>query len=240
MINRGILNQIGLSGNEAEVYLIVLKLNEALASKIARQSKISRPHIYDTLNKLAEKGLITYVIKSNKKYFKAVDPNKLLDYLTEKEQNLKTILPELQELYKPLKETLKIEVYEGAEGLKSILNDIVKTGKEIAAFGASDRIRSYLPDFIVERYLKEREKKKIKARQLFTEGTKVLKTKISTFKPLPKEFSSPTTTVIYGNKVAIFIWIRFPTVILIENKDLAESYKKHFKLMWKSVVKLQV
>lgn len=100
MINKEILKQIGLSDNESEVYLIVLKLNEALASNIAKQSKISRPHIYDNLNKLVEKGLITYVIKSNKKYFKAVNPDNLMDYLKEKEEDLKEILPELQELYK--------------------------------------------------------------------------------------------------------------------------------------------
>ncbi len=234
MINKEIIKQIGLSENEAEVYLIVLKLNEALAGDIAKQSKISRPHIYDNLNKLAEKGLITYVVKNNRKYFKAVEPTKLLDYLKEKEENLTGILPELLELYKPLKEKLRIEIYEGPEGIKTILNDIIKTKKEIVAFGASDRIREYVPDFIIDRYLKEREKKKIIARQLFTEGSKVVKTKTSIFRPLPKEFASPTTTVIYGNRVTIWIWLKIPTIILIENPYLANSYRTHFELMWKS------
>lgn len=232
MINKEIIKQIGLTDSETEVYLIVLKLNEALVGEIAKFSKISRPHIYDNLNKLVGKGLITYIIKNNKKYFKAVEPEKLLEYLKEKEDNLKSVIPELQELYEPLKEKLKIEIYEGSEGLKSIMNDIIKTGKEVVAFGASDRVRKYLPDFFIERYIRERERKKIIARQLFTEGTKVLETKMSIFKPLPKEFSSPSTTVIYGSKVTIWIWAKTPTIILIENEAVAKSYKKHFELMW--------
>jgi len=234
MINREILKQIGLSDNEAEVYLIVLKLNEALASTIARRSKISRPHIYDTLNKLFEKGLLTYVIKNNKKYFKSINPIRLIDYINEKEEGLKSILPELKELYKPLDKGLKIEIYEGSEGIKAILNDILKTQKRIVSFGASDRIKDYLPDFVIDRYIKEREKNKIIARQLYAEKINILKTNVSIFKLLPKEFSSPTTTVIYGNKVTIWIWAKIPTIIMIENEDLAKSYKKHFELMWKA------
>lgn len=232
MINKEVLKQIGLSDGEAETYLIVLKLNEALASDVAKRSRISRPHIYDNLNKLVKKSLVTYVIKNNKKYFKVVEPIKLLDYLKEKEENLKTIMPDLQELYKPLEMKTKIEVYEGAEGAKSVLNDILKTRKNIVAFGASDRIRQYLPDFFVERYLREREKRKITARQLFSEKTKVLETKASIFRILPKEFSSPSTTVVYGDKVTIWVWAEIPTIMMIENKGVAKSYRDQFELMW--------
>jgi len=35
------------------------------------------------------KGLVTYVIKSGTKYYQAKDPERLLDYLKEKEDNLK-------------------------------------------------------------------------------------------------------------------------------------------------------
>ncbi|MDO8517293.1 MAG: hypothetical protein Q7S33_04155 [Nanoarchaeota archaeon] len=62
----------------------------------------------------------------------------------------------------------------------------------------------------------------------------MLETKTSIFKQLPKEFASPTTTIIYGNKVSIWLWLEVPKIILIENEDLAKSYKKHFELMWKA------
>jgi len=80
---------------------------------------------------------------------------------------------------------------------------------------------------------KESEKKKIFARQLHAETTQGLKTKMSVFRKLPKEFESPTTTVIYGDKVTIWMWLKTLAIILIENKDLANSYRKHFESMWK-------
>ncbi len=235
MINKETLKDVGLTENEADVYFILLRLQESLASQVAKQSKIARTNVYDILNKLIEKGLVTYTIKNNRRYFKAVDPDRLLEYFKEKEKNLKDLLPELRELYKPLKTKARIEIYEGVEGLKTILNDIIKTEKEIRAFGASERIREYLPDYFIKRYLKERRKKKIVARQLFTEGTKVIKTPVSIFKSLPKKFSSPSTTVIYGDNVTIWIWTETPTIILIESKAVAKSYKDHFELMWKSI-----
>lgn len=234
MINNEILKEIGLSNNEVEVYLITLKLNEALAGQIAKQSKISRPHIYDNLNKLVEKGLVTYTMKGSKKYFKTTKPSKLLEYLKEKEKNLIGIMPELKKLHDSAEEKLKIEIYEGSEGLKIILNDIIKTGKEVFTFGASDRVRQYLPDFFIDRYLIEREKKRIIAKQLFSDKTKVLKTKMSVFRKLPKSFASPSTTVIYGNKVTIWIWTKNPTIIMIENLGVAKSYKEYFELLWKT------
>ncbi|MEK6834955.1 MAG: helix-turn-helix domain-containing protein [Nanoarchaeota archaeon] len=235
MDNKEILKQIGLTDNEAEVYLILLNSKEALASDIAKKTRISRPHVYDILNKLVERGLVSYIVKNNKKYFKPINPEKLVDYLKEKEILLESIIPNLNELYQPLKNKPQIRVLEGSEGLKTILNDILKNAREILVFGASDRVRNYLPEYFVNRYLKEREKKNIIAKQLYSEGTGLLKSKVSIFKRLPKEFASPSTTLIYANKVIIWIWSETPITLEIESEEVVKSYKNHFELMWRAV-----
>lgn len=241
-----VLLKIGLSEKEADTYLLIIKHNEITASKISKIGGESRTHTYDTLNKLLNDGLATYVVKNNVKYFKAVDPEKLLDYLKEKEARIKEeekevleIIPELKKIRESLrKEETKIEVYEGKEGLKTLLNDIIRKGKEFVTWGARSRPQEFLPDFVVARYLKERERKKIRAKQLFTEFYGVLESPLSENRKLPKEFASPTTTVVYGDTVAIILWIDIPRAIIIKNKDLAKSYKKHFELMWKSAGEL--
>lgn len=237
MDDKETLKRIGLSDNESEIFLILLKLQESLASEIAKKTRISRPHVYDTLNKLLEKGLVSYVIKNNKKYFRAVNPDKLLDFLKEKEQDLVKILPELHGLNKPKKSKPIIEVYEGKEGLKTMLNDIIKTKKELFVFGASDRINQYLPDHIIGRYLDQRKEKKIKAKQIYSEGTSVLQTPFSTFRTIPQQFSSPSATAIYGDKVTTWIWTEIPVVVVIKSKEVAKSYKDHFELMWQMAKK---
>jgi sugar-specific transcriptional regulator TrmB len=238
-MEKSILLEIGLSEKEAEVYLLITKYNEITASKISKLMEESRTHVYDTLNKLLEKGLISYIIKDNAKYFKSINPERLLDYLKDKHEKIKAqekkilkIIPELKKIQSTFKEDFKIEVYEGKEGIKTIMNDILKEGKEAVVWGATSKVRDYVPDFFIEKYLNERKKKNIKARQLFTDFYGVLESPVSENRKLPKEFASPTTTMVYGDKVSIWFWLDIPRLILIQNKDLAKSYKKHFELMW--------
>lgn len=228
-----ILEQIGLSKGEAEIYLILLRIGEATASEIAKHTKIARPNVYDYLNKLKSKGLVSFISKKNKIYYTPASPEKILDYLDEKRDLIKQKLPNLLKLYHLEKEKPQVNVYEGAEGFKILMNDIIKTGEDFVGWGASDRVRELLPDYIIERYLKQREQKKIRGKQLFVETEGVLKTPMSEFRVIPKEFSSPATTVIYNNKVAIMIYTAIPLVIIIKSKELADSYRKHFKLLWK-------
>lgn len=239
------LLDIGLSVKESDFYLQITKHGEITASEIGKLTNESRTHTYDTLNKLLEKSLISYVIKNNVKYFQAVNPNKLLDYLKEKkekiimeEKEISKIIPEIEKLKgKHSKEDTKIEVYVGKEGIKTIMNDILREGKNFITWGATSKVNEYLPDFFIKKYLNERKRKKIKGKQLFTDFYGVLKSPLSDNRKLPKEFTSPTTTGIYGNKVSIWFWLEIPKVILIENKALADSYRKHFELMWKQAKK---
>jgi sugar-specific transcriptional regulator TrmB len=238
-----ILMKIGLSEKEIDFYLLILKHGEITAGKISKISEESRTHTYDTINKLIEKGLVSYVIQNNVKYFKSTNPEKLLDYLKEKEFKLKQeekevakILPEIKKIRSVSeKEDFNIEVYEGKEGIKTVMNDILRDGNDFVSWGASSKVKEYLPNFFIKRYLNERKRKKIHAKQLFTDLNGVLKSPLSKNKKLPKEFASPTTIAVYGNKVSTWFWLEIPKVMVVNNKDLAKSYKKHFELMWKSI-----
>lgn len=238
---KAVLLEIGLSEREADLYLRAIKHKEITASQIAKISYESRTHTYDTINNLIKKGLLTYVIKDNVKYFKAVNPERFLDYLREKEakireeeKSVKEIIPQLKEIQSKIgEEETKIEIYEGKEGLKSLLNGIVREGKDFVTWGATTKVKEYIPEFVIQKYLNERKKKNIKARQLFTSFYGVLESPLSDNRTLPKEFASPTTTLVYGNKVAIFLWTEVPKIILVESKELAKSYKSYFELLWK-------
>ncbi len=238
-----ILMEIGLSEKESNFYLLIVKHCKVTAGGISKISGESRTHVYDTLNKLLKKGLISYVIMNGIKYFQAVKPEKILDYLKEKEESIKKqkeeiikIIPEIEKLQEGFKrDDVEIEIFEGAEGIKAVMNDLLNEGKNFVTFGASSKIKEYLPEFFIERYLKIRKKKNIRAKQLFTEVHGVLETPLSQNKKLPKEFATPTTTAIYGDKVTIWFWLEIPRVILIKNKDLAHSYKNYFELLWNSI-----
>ena len=82
--------------------------------------------------------------------------------------------------------------------------------------------------------MKEREKIKAKSRYIVTEGTKINKPKDAKIKIMPKEFKSPTATYIYGNKVSIWLWFYVPTIIVINSKEVADSYRSYFEMLWKT------
>ena len=50
-------------------------------------------------------------------------------------------------------------------------------------------------------------------------------------------YSSPAATNIYGNKVALIVWSENPFVVLIESKEIADSYRKKFEMLWKKCSK---
>jgi hypothetical protein len=43
----------------------------------------------------------------------------------------------------------------------------------------------------------------------------------------------PSTLLIYGNKIAHIVWIEPYFVIVIENKEISDSMKTYFDLLWK-------
>src|SRR4030042_3427880 len=98
------LKQIGLTEKESKIYLALLELEDALVSEIAEKTKINRSLLYSILSGLSEKGLVTYILKNNTRYYRAIEPQKILSFIEEKEKTLRSILPELIALHKPRKE----------------------------------------------------------------------------------------------------------------------------------------
>ena len=75
------LKIIGLSNQEANIYLTTLKIGPNPASTVARVAKINRSSCYLTLQKLSDKGLINK-IPNKITYFTAKNPKHILSHLT--------------------------------------------------------------------------------------------------------------------------------------------------------------
>ena len=82
-------------------------------------------------------------------------------------------------------------------------------------------------------FVKRREQKKVNAKILVVKGEQPIKTKLNEYRWIPKEYSLPSSTIIYGNKTATLIWSEEPLGIMIDNKEVADSYRSYFKLLWK-------
>lgn len=227
------LEDVGLSQGESKVYLALLKLGAVQVNKLKEETKLHRTTIYDFLEKLLNKGLINYVIKSNVKFYSATDTNKLLEFIKEKEDQIKDVLPELKRISTTHSQEMRVEVYKGVEGVKTILNDILRVGKDYVIFGIDETMFKDKIGAFMDHFFRKERQLGFKERILTTdEASYVYAYDTALYRYLSKESFNPTPTYVYGNNVAILIWEPF-TVIKIENKALADSYGKYFEILWK-------
>ncbi|MFH1440188.1 MAG: helix-turn-helix domain-containing protein [Candidatus Woesearchaeota archaeon] len=263
-----ILEGFGLTQTEAKVYITLLEIGSTLAGPIIKKTNLHRGTTYQILQRLIEKGLVSFVIKSGKRFFEAADPNRFLEILNEKQKNMQEILPTLIQKRKLSKEKQEVNVYSGHKGIKTVCENILdelkygkkckpnkdyaehrrkiradkKSGGEYLDFGVSGKFREIMGSYW-NQWQRKKKKYRIKARCIFDESLKkesyeLLKEYVGKARFHPKEFKSMTDTMIYNDKVVLFIWTAKPPIaVVIENKENAESYRNQFNLMWKHAKK---
>ena len=232
------LQELGLTRNEALTFTALLETGETKTGALVKKTALHRVLIYDALESLIKKGLASYVIKENIKYFQAANPERLLDFIQEKEETAKALLPELSLLQQQAKNKQLVSVYEGIKGLKSAMNNMLKelTSKDYHYVFASGNMADAMGPYY-HLYQKIKQQKKIMTQVIYDESfrkrndvTKATYGKIK-FYPLT---AFPTDTWIYKDKVLIVTYTASPPVaILIISAETANSYKKIFEQFWK-------
>ncbi len=231
------LIKIGLSDAEAHVYYTVLQRGEATVKEIARDSGFHRTNIYDVLDKLKEKGLITFYKSGKTTWYKASDPENLSAYLREKQLFLDSLLPNLRKMQAQATEEIAVEVYKGTEGMKAAWRDMIKERKTLYGWGVGGQLREHLPEFAPQ-FLRDLKQFHIKYYGIYVKGQREPPHGFYTeVRYVPQELSSPVATFIYGDKVNINIWAPVLTAIIVKSPDVAESYRRHFKLLWELAAK---
>ncbi len=244
-----LLQRMGFTAGEIKVYIALLHVGSSTAGPIAKEAKVARSKLYDILDRLAKKGIVSHSIKNGTKYFSAADPSRLNDFLKKKEEDIKRqqddlqkILPKLKLEYELKEVQQEAEVFEGLEGLKNVREDYLRNMKNkepiyffIVPPSALERMEGYYKD-----WNKRRIKQGIKSYTVMTHDSQThqyvkdkLKHRLTYVKFLPKEFQAFSWTEVYGDTVVTAIAHKKPMSIVVHNKYVAESYKDYFKVLWK-------
>ena len=232
------LQKAGLSPNEAKCYLILLKIGSASANEVSRKSGVHRVSVYDALRGLGEKGLVSQITKANKLLFEAGNPEKIIEIINAKEEQLndaKKIVPELLLDFNMAKQKQEIHSFKGLAGIKNILKEMLKSKTEILDFGAEYKIKHFLPYDLIK-WDKQRVHNKIKMRIIANLNIKPTSIPLATIRYVPSQFNSSVSTYVFDGKVALIMWVENPMGILIEHKDVYESYKNYFEYLWKTAI----
>ena len=232
-MNKKVLKEAGLSEQEIEIYLTLVRLGSITVSRISQETGLHRSNLYDTLEKLQNKGLASHIIKNNIKYYQATHPERLVSYLEERLDNVKSVIPELLKMSALPKEETEVEVFKAREGIKTVFKDIISSGKDFWVYGSAEKFEKLFPIYS-KQFFRLVDEKKIKERIIFEQGTKInIKTIKGEYRFISKEHVVPTSFNVYGNNVALFIWTPPMFAIMIKNKDVAETYRMYFKFLWK-------
>lgn len=243
-MNERLLEEIGLTKGEIKVYLTLLKLGETTTGNIIQEAQISSGKIYEILDKLIKKGLVSYTTKEKTKYFSPASPNRILDYLHEKENKIKT---QEQELEKELSSLLKIEkslkkeyetnLFKGFKGFETAifeaLNELTSNDEVLAMGVISTKSEKF--NILWKKWHNQRIQKRIKCRIIFSDEDtpyykhfkKMKLTEVKAFKGI-----TPTAVDIMGSRVLILTHREEPSCLSIKNPEIAQSFKTFFESLW--------
>lgn len=243
-MNEQLLEEIGLTKGEIKVYLTLLKLGETTTGKIIEEAQISSGKIYEILEKLIKKGLASYTIKEKTKYFSSASPNRILDYLHEKEKNIKEKeqellkeLPALMSIEKAGKKEYEMNLFKGFKGIQTAifeaLEDLTEKDSVLAMGIISHKKEQY--NLLWRRWHKERINKKIICKAIFSDrNTDYFKTfkkmKYTELKVL--RGITPSAIDIMGKRVLIFIYGEEASCLSVKNPEIAQSFKTFFDNLW--------
>jgi len=227
-----VLEKLGLDKKEVGVYLALLKLGESSVLEVSRKAKIERSHTYGILESLIKKGLVSFVTENKVKRFKAADPDILLHQLKEKEAALMEVLPKLRKMSE-LKEKKEptVDVFRGTRGMKAMLNEVLQVKKDYCLL-CTDHHNKNL-EFWINHLIRAIEKENIHERVLTKKSFgPMLSAKNSIARFLPDKYPYQATTIIYSDRVGIIIWSEPFLAIRIQSKELANTYRSYFEIMW--------
>ena len=238
------LKNIGLTEKEAKIYIACLELGSTVVSEISKHAKVNRVTTYDILEKLIQKGFISFFTKNKIKYFNATKPDLVYESTKRKTDDLKKILPDLKRMHGETPHP-KVRYFEGIQGIKAIYQDTLTSKTEILNFSNSEEIREYWPEYDQE-YVAKRAKKKIYLRgvsPLDEAGLKVKSENKKYFRNIrlvPRnKYNFSNEINIYDNKVSIISFREGLIGMIIQSNEIADTQRTIFKMIWEFAALLQ-
>ena len=245
-----ILKNFGLSEKEISVYLALIELGPSSVRDISAKSKVNRGTAYDILKSLMSTGIVSYYNKESKQYFIAEPPEKLLSAIDQKKEDLDEVrghieqsLPLIKTLFEKQGGKPTVKLYEGAKGIKLILEDVLEevakiTDKTYYLYSSStvkDRKNVYegIPDFSKKRIAKKISVKIIS----LGEGGQLAGLDERKQMPTQGKDIKSTHEIIYAGRVAHLGLDEKdnPVGVVIQNEAIYETQKLIFEFNWSSL-----
>lgn len=237
------LQVMGLDEKEAKAYLALLELGEGSLGRLAAKSGIKRTTLYDIIESLKQKGLLSMSKQGKRTVYRAEDPRVFEEHLEEKRQRFAKLLPELLSVANFLETKPKIRYFEGDEGIKEVYRDTLNFPRqEMLAWVSEEAWNFDDREFLFEYYIPKRVAQKIWVRVIAPDLPRMHEYKQDDRKSLRKtrfvpasEFPLLVEIDLYGhNRIAVMAFAE-KLGLIIESKKIYTTMKSIFEMNWKSL-----
>ena len=241
------LQQLWLKENEAILYLALLKLGTTYASQLVKDTGLANSSVYNALEYLERRGLVNKYIHGRTTKFSAEDPSKLEYLATQELKSAKenkdlasSIVPELYGMKNPHLSLPTVRMYQGDEGLRTVLEDSLGATEEVYTYVSPVDMIEHMSE-INDEYVKKRIKAKIIKKTLMLdtpENRKIADSyigkSVSEVRFVPKELTPFHTDVnIYDGKITYITYRqKNPIGIIIEDEDIYQVHRSMFEGLW--------
>lgn len=244
------LSLLGLSDNQAEIYLTLLKQGLASLLDLSRRSSINRTTIYRVVEDLKQLNLVEEVVDNRGVKIKAVAPENLQLLLTQKETELNHLKSNLSDLISNLSAlkdqpvpSTQVVYFRGQAGLKQLLWNVLKAKNESVGYGYADWNKSVGREF-AEKLRLEHVKRKIYDREIQNTDQAGPMSDWTSIKDygqvyqacfLPRKvIDIKHDTYIYNDVFAFYHFTGGELFGLeIHNPEIAKTQKQIFEVLWK-------
>jgi len=228
------LQELGLNKRESICYTALLELGSSKIGAIVKKTGIPSSKIYEILDKLINRGLVSYVKIGKIKHYQASDPKTLLNYIDEKKKKIEEILPQLL-LKQKLSTKQSVEMFEGQKALFSLFTNLIKDAKakeQYLIFSINEENKNDAANLFFKNLAVRRKEKKLDVR-LLKNMKHYKKEKHTKLKLKYTEFNLPQGITIFRNIVVILSWVESPIAIKIESETISNQLREFFLGQWK-------
>jgi len=232
-----ILMDLGLSEQESETYLSLLKLGGSNASVVAKEMGVKRTTIYAILKSLAVKGFASVYFRKNKRFYYPLRPHKLSGLFEKKLEALNSMIPLLASMEKKQAQAMGLRFIETKEELENFYNEVLMEykNKDYQVVGNTNVWEGIDTEFFVQ-YRKLRAKNNIHTKLLLSHDSQQINPKdkilLREFKFLPEKYKFKSTIDIFDDQILIVSPELSSLAVVVAVPAMVDIFKSVFEMLW--------
>ncbi len=234
------LSLLGLSKIDSEIYLYVSAHSGCRAGDIIRTLKFNRSKVYDSLNKLAGAGLVSYVDAGGVMKYSSTGFSRLKSLQAELHGKVDSAMGYLENLITKTPIRMKVSMIEGFRGYVSVKDDFysrMDKGEEVLILGAPPLVYENLDPYI-SRFHERRIADGVNMRIIYNQDARMFrkpreKWKHTEVRYLPRDVS-PAWIELFGENVMLPIFTDQIYTVSITDPTMARGFRHYFDVLWEN------